>query len=164
METGKQTSSNQNGTKTLLTALAQSPNQWVQLATVALIAISGFSNWSATWNSADRNKSEIELNRAVAAQSEARLKAELIRQVAEIHKWISDSTNEFHQGNADSAANRKTLAASQAQLLDFEARQASALENQTKILSNQGHILGEIHKIVMEFEQFKKRDQQRGAP
>jgi Flp pilus assembly protein TadB len=93
----------------LLSALAHSTNKYVQVTTLILIALAGIGNWIATWNSANQNKNEIEISRTVAAQGEARIKAEMIAQVAEIHRWIQAATDEFHKGNEDSAANRKTL-------------------------------------------------------
>lgn len=99
-----------NGTASVLSTLASSSNMWVQLGTVGLVAISGFSNWAATWNSADRNKSEIEISRRVAWEGEQRIKAEVIRQVQEMHDWIQQARVAFAQGNSDSAENRKMLA------------------------------------------------------
>jgi len=153
-----------NGMAALLTTLAQSPHQWVQLVTVALIAVTGIGNWVATWNSADRNKTEIEISRRVAAEGEQRIKAEFVRQVSEIHSWMHDATDEFHRGNADSAENRKMLAASQSELVEFERRQTLALDNQTKIIRTQNQILEEIHQIVEGFDKYKKLEQMRGAP
>jgi hypothetical protein len=153
-----------NGQTSVLSTLAQSSNQWVQLATVGLVALSGFGNWAATWNSADRNKAEIEVSRKVAFEGEQRIKAELVKQVAEIHTWMRESTDEFHKGNADSATNRKTLVGFREDLTAFEIRQLSELTNQEKILETQTTILKEIHEIVTRFDHFKKLEQQRGVP
>ena len=106
----------------LLKTLAHSSDKWVQLGTLGLIALSGLGNWAATWNSADRNKSEIEISRRVNFEGEQRIKAELVRQVAEIHAWMKDATDEFHKGNADSAANRKSLAQLSDEINDIERR------------------------------------------
>jgi hypothetical protein len=98
-----------NGMMNLLSVLAQSTNKWVQFGTLALIALSGLSNWVATWNSADRNKAEIEISRRVAWEGEQRIKAEVVRQVQEMHDWVAQARNAFSQGNADSAENRRML-------------------------------------------------------
>src|SRR5215831_15501129 len=90
-----------NGMSSVLTSLAHSTDRWVQLGTLALIAFSGLRNWVATWNSADRNKEEIEINRRVAAEGEARIRTEVIRQVQEIHGWLRESADEFHKDNED---------------------------------------------------------------
>jgi len=145
----------------VLTTLAQSGHQWVQLATVGLVALSGLGNWVATWNSADRNKAEIEVSRKVAFEGEQRIKAELVKQVAEIHEWMRAATSEFHQRNVDSAANKKSLQEFKDDMTAFEIRQLSALTNQEKMLDNQGKILTEIHEIVTRFDRVKK-DEQRG--
>jgi hypothetical protein len=113
-----------------------------------LIGITGLGNWVATWNSADRNKTEIEINRRVAWEGEQRLKAELIRQVAEIHNWMRDATTEFHQGNADSAANKKLLNQFSEELGGFEARQLAVLNNQNNIMKTQTQILEELQGYV----------------
>jgi hypothetical protein len=93
----------------LLTTLASSGHAWVQFGTLALIALTGFGNWAATWKSADRNKEEIEISRKDSWESEQRIKAELVRQVSDMHDWMRKAINEFHQGNEDSAANRQML-------------------------------------------------------
>lgn len=161
-----------NGALALLTTLAQSGHAWVQFGTLALIALSGIGNWVATWNSADRNKEEIEVSRRVAWEGEQRIKQELVKQVAEIHAWMHDATDEFHRGNADSAANRKTLnQVVREDLEGFETRQQAALDNQNKIMKSQSQILEndtvlirEIHQIVENLNQWKKNEQMRGAP
>jgi Flp pilus assembly protein TadB len=93
----------------LLSVLAQSSNKWVQLGTLGLIGLSGVGNWVATWNSADRNKAEIEISRRVAWEGEQRIKAEVVRQIQEMHDWVAQARNSFSQGNADSAENRRML-------------------------------------------------------
>jgi hypothetical protein len=98
-----------NGIIALLTTLAQSGHAWVQFGTLLLIALTGTTNWVATWNSANQNKEQIEINRRNAWEGEQRIKAEVVRQVNEIHNWMREATAEFHQGNIDSAKNRKTL-------------------------------------------------------
>jgi hypothetical protein len=98
-----------NGMMNLLSVLAQSTNKWVQLGTLGLIGLSGLGNWVATWNSADRNKAEIEISRRVAWEGEQRIKAEVVRQVQEVHDWVAQSRTAFSQGNVDSAENRKML-------------------------------------------------------
>jgi hypothetical protein len=98
-----------NGMMNLLSVLAQSTNKWVQLGTLGLIGFSGLGNWIATWNSADRNKAEIEISRRVAWEGEQRIRAEVVRQVQEMHDWVAQARNSFSQGNADSAENRKML-------------------------------------------------------
>jgi hypothetical protein len=155
---------NGNEKAKLLTTLAQSPNQWVQLATVGLVAMSGIGNWAATWNSSDRNKSEIEISRQVAFEGQQRIREEARRQIDDIHKWMGDALDEFHRGNADSAANRKILAKAQDQLVEFERRQTIALENQVQIVKTQGQILTEVREMVEQFDKFKRGEQMRGAP
>jgi hypothetical protein len=145
-------------TSKLLTTLASSGSHWVQLGTVALVALSGLGNWAATWNSSDRNKQEIEVSRRVAWEGEQRIKQELVKQVAEIHEWMKAATVEFHQGNLDSAANRKTLGEFKEGLDAFEIRQLSALTNQEKILNNQTKILEQLQDFV------KKREKQLELP
>ena len=142
-----------NGMIHLLTTLASSGHAWVQFGTLVLIGITGFGNWVATWNSADRNKQEIEINRRVAWEGEQRLKAELIRQVADIHDWMRKATEEFHQGNEDSAANRKLLGVFKEELEGFEARQLAVLNNQNKIMDNQTAILKELQAYVKQRQQ-----------
>jgi hypothetical protein len=160
---GAPESSSSNHTKSvvgLLTTLAQSGHAWVQFGTLILIALTGFGNWVATWNSADRNRTEIEISRRVAWEGEQRIKAELVRQVAEIHRWMQDATDEFHRGNADPAENRKSLKVFQSELTDFESRQLTALENQNRMLENQAKILNEIHSFVKERE--REREKEKG--
>jgi hypothetical protein len=99
----------------------------------------------ATWNSADRNNEQIEINRRVAAEGEARIRAELVRQVQDIHTWMREASDEFHKGNEDSAVTRKTLT-ELVQDLDHELGEtekqlAGSLENQTHMLANQGQML-----------------------
>jgi hypothetical protein len=98
-----------NGMVALLSTLAHSSDKWVQLGTLGLIGLSGIGNWVATWNSADRNKNEIEISRRVAWEGEQRIKAEVVAQVREMHDWIEQARTSFSQGNADSAENRKML-------------------------------------------------------
>ena len=156
----------------LLTTLAQSGHAWVQFGTLALIALSGLGNWVATWNSADRNKTEIEVSRRVAWEGEQRIREELRKQVNEIHAWMKDATDEFHKGNEDSAANRRTLnQVVREDLEGFENRQQAALNNQNKIMASQSEILKndtvllrEIHEVVEQFAQWKRAEQMRGAP
>ena len=142
------TSSNNKGT--LLNALAQSPHQWVQLATVALVALTGFANWAATQNSGDRSRHEIEEARRANTEGQQRIKDEVVRQVAEIHSWLKQAQEEFHAGNADSANNRKILLAFKDELAAFETRQLAALDNQTAILKNQSAILQQLHQFMSE--------------
>jgi hypothetical protein len=140
-----------NGTVALLTTLAQSGHAWVQFGTLLLIGIAGLGNWVATWNSANQNRQEIEVSRRVNWEGQEKLKQELIRQVGEIHRWMSEATDEFHKGNEDSAANRKMLTRVMRDDLEgFEGRQLKALENQSAIIQNQAKILEEIHKFVLE--------------
>jgi Flp pilus assembly protein TadB len=98
-----------NGAIALLAKLAQSGHAWVQFGILVLVGLSGLGNWVATWNSANRNKEEIEVNRRVAWEGEQRIRDDVRRQVEEMHRWMTDATKEFHQGNQDSAANRKML-------------------------------------------------------
>jgi Flp pilus assembly protein TadB len=98
-----------NGLANLLHKLAASGDRWVQFGIVVLVGLSGLGNWAATWNSADRNKAEIEISRRVAWEGEQRIKAQVSQQVAEIHKWMREATDEFHKGNEDSAYNRNLL-------------------------------------------------------
>jgi hypothetical protein len=98
-----------NGALALLSTLAHSSDKWVQLGTLGLIGLSGFGNWVATWNSANQNRQEIEVSRRVNWEGQERVRAEVVRQIQEIHTWMRNATEEFHRGNEDSAANRKTL-------------------------------------------------------
>lgn len=101
--------SKRNGALAALTSLAQSGHAWVQFGVIVLIGLSGLGNWIATWNSADRNKQEIEISRRVAWEGEQRIREDVRKQVAEMHRWMQEATEEFHRGNEDSAANRKML-------------------------------------------------------
>jgi|SRR5215472_2244248 len=161
-----------NGTAALLTTLAQSGNQWVQLGTLLCVGIAGIGNWVATWNSSDRNKQEIEISRRVNWESNEKVRQEVIKQVGDIHDWMRGATEEFHKGNEDSAANRRTLNQVMREDLEgFERRQQAALDNQnrimasqTKILENDAILLREIHTVVEKFDKWKQLEQQRGAP
>jgi hypothetical protein len=161
-----------NGALALLSTLAQSTNKWVQLGTLALIAFSGIGNWLATWNSSNANRTEIEVNRRENSQGQERLRAEVARQVEEIHSWIRSSTEEFHKGNEDSAANRKLLNQLVKEDLDaFERRQNTSLNNQNQMMKNQSQMLEndsvlirETHDLVEKIEKWKKAEQMRGAP
>jgi len=161
---GEQPKNGGNGTSKLLTVLAQSGNQWVQLATVGLVALSGLGNWVATWNSSDRNKQEIEISRRVAWESNERVRQEVIKQVDDIHQWMKASTEEFHRGNEDSAANKKVLLVFKEELEGFEARQLSVLLNQNKMMESDSQVLNEIHQIAVRLDKLKSEDQMRGAP
>jgi hypothetical protein len=111
-----------NGIAALLTTLAQSSSVWVQGGTLLLIGISGFGNWVATWNSADRNKTEIEVSRRVAWEGEQRIKAEVVRQVQEMHDWVAQARAAFAQGNTDSAENRRMLVKLSQNVEDIERK------------------------------------------
>jgi len=163
--------SKQNGALALLSELARSGNAWVQFGTLVLIAFTGLGNGVATWNASRENKAEIETNRRVAWEGEQRIKAVLVQQVAEIHNWMKDATSEFHQGNADSASNKKLLAKFQDELEGFESRQLRAIDgiqqslrNQNVMMDNETRILQEIRGMVERFERYKKLEQERGAP
>jgi len=140
----------QNGTAALLTTLAQSGNQWVQLGTLLCVGIAGIGNWAATWNSSDRNKQEIEISRRVNWESNERIRQEVIKQVGDIHDWMKGATDEFHKGNEDTAQNRKVLMQFKEDLEGFQKRQLAALANQQSILDNQSRILKELHDFVQE--------------
>src|SRR4029077_1082595 len=139
----------------VLTTLASSSNMWVQLSTVALVAISGFGNWAATWESSDRNKQEI-------VQKADRIRAEAKQQIDDIHKWIAESQDEFHKGNIDSSINRRILSQFKDEMSDFERRQMVMLSNQSSMLENQGKILAEQNKIMDQMhgwvEEHKKQE------
>src|SRR5215471_6528604 len=139
-----------NGVAHVLSTLAQSGHAWVQFGTLALIGLSGLGNWVATWNSADRNKSEIEINRRVAWEGEQRIKQEVLKQVSDIHQWMKEATDEFHSGNADSAQNKKMLTQFREDLDGFEARQLAVLQNQNSIMQSQTEILKELQTFVRE--------------
>jgi hypothetical protein len=111
-----------NGIAALLSTLAQSSSVWVQGGTLLLIGISGFGNWVATWNSADRNKTEIEVSRRVAWEGEQRIKAEVVRQVQEMHDWVAQARAAFAQGNTDSAENRRMLVKLSQNVEDIERK------------------------------------------
>lgn len=98
-----------NGMVQALAQLAQSGHAWIQFGTLALIGLSGIGNWVATWNSANQNKEQIEINRRISWEGEQRIREDVRRQVAEIHDWIRESKDDFDRGNADSAANKRTL-------------------------------------------------------
>lgn len=106
-----------NGLTSVLTTLASSGDNWVKLGTLGLVALSGFSNWVATWNSSDRNKQEIEVSRRVAYEGEQRIREDVRKQVAEIHMWLDQSKTEFHRSTDDAAANRRMLERLSAKLL-----------------------------------------------
>jgi hypothetical protein len=125
-----------NGTRALLATLAQSGHAWIQFGTLVLIGLSGFGNWAATWNSADRNKNEIEVSRRVAWEGEQRIKTVLVQQVSEIHAWLKGATEEFHKGNEDSAVARKILADMKTELDGYEARQLQELVSIDQSLKN----------------------------
>jgi len=149
----------------VLTSLAQSTDKGVQFGTLALIALSGFGNWFATSNSGDRNRQEIEINRRIAWEGEERIRAELVRQVAEIHNWVRESADEFHKGNEDAAASRKMLVELvkiDEELEKTEKRLVASLENQTRMLENQGQMLDNqaqgvksLQNIIQKFRQQK---------
>jgi hypothetical protein len=111
-----------NGMAALLSTLASSSDKWVQLGTLGLIGLSGFGNWIATWNSADRNKAEIEISRRDSWEGEQRIKAEVVRQVQEMHDWMERARTAFSQGNADSAENRKMLVKLTQEVDDLERK------------------------------------------
>jgi hypothetical protein len=98
-----------NGVDKLLMTLAQSGDKWIQFSVLVLVGLSGLGNWAATWNSSDRNKQEIEVSRRVAWESNERIRQEVIKQVADIHEWMKNATEEFHKGNEDSASNKRML-------------------------------------------------------
>jgi Flp pilus assembly protein TadB len=108
------------GITSVLTTLASSGNTWVQLATVGMIAFSGIGNWVATWNSADRNKQEIEVSRRVAWEGEQRIREDVRKQINDMHEWMDKAKEEFHRGNQDSASNRQILLKLTEQLNDME--------------------------------------------
>lgn len=148
------------GTSAVLTTLAQSPNQWVQLATVGLIALSGLGNWMATNQASDRS-----------SEGQREIRKEVREQIDDVHRWIGQNMDEFHRGNQNAESNRRMLESFNAELLDFERRQLSGLEtqsvmlkNQQKILENDTLVLSEVHKIVEKFDRWKTAEQMRGAP
>jgi len=154
-----------NGVVAVLTQLAHSGHAWVQFGTLILIGLSGFGNWVATWKSADRNKDEIEISRRATWEASERVRQEVFRQVSEIHKWMQEATDEFHKGNADSAANRRTLNQLMREDLEaFERRQVQALENQNQMMKSDAQLLNDTHQIVKRLEDLKRQDQLRGAP
>jgi len=154
-----------NGVVAVLTQLAHSGHAWVQFGTLVLIGLTGLGNWVATWESADRNKDEIEISRKVAWEGQEKVKDEVRRQVADIHKWMIEATEEFHKGNADSAANRRTLNQLMREDLEaFERRQVQALENQNQMMKSDAQLLNDTHQIVKRLEDLKRQDQLRGAP
>lgn len=160
-----------NGVAQVLASLAQSSHAWVQFGTLLLIGLAGLGNWAATWNAASKNRQEIEVSRRVNWEGQERIRSEVIRQVSEIHSWMSQATEEFHKGNADSAANRKLLNQLVRQDLDdFEERQLAALSNQNKIMASQSQILEndtvvikQIHEIVEKLEALRRIDRMPGA-
>jgi hypothetical protein len=161
-----------NGLVSVLSSLATSGNKWVQFGTLGLIGLSGVGNWVATWNSANQNRQEIEVSRRVNWEGQERVRAEVVRQIEEIHSWMQEATDEFHKGNADSAVNRKLLTKLMRDDLEsYEQRQQAALDNQqkimaaqSKILENDSTLIRETHKIVTNLEEWKRSEQMRGAP
>lgn len=92
----------------------------------------------------DRPRSIRQINRRVADEGERWIREEVIRQVADIHRWLRESTDEFHKGNEDSASNRKTLTELVVhldKLGEAEKRLTISLENQAHMLENQGQML-----------------------
>jgi len=147
--TSPEPAKNGNGKQKILATLAASGDKWVQFGILVLVGLSGFGNWVATQSNADRNRNEIEENRRISSQELDRLREQIRQQVADIHRWLSDSTEEFHRGNADSAANRKMIGQIMREdLQGFEDRQTKELENQTEILKYQNQILEEIRNIA----------------
>jgi hypothetical protein len=104
-----------NGPANVLSLLAQSPDKWVQLGTLALISLSGLGNWAATWNSSNQTKDEI-------SHGQERIRQEVIAQVRDIHQWVNDSKEEFHRANQDSASNKRLLIKLSDQIDDIEHR------------------------------------------
>jgi|SRR5215471_21169956 len=154
----------QNGSQSVLATLASSPNQWVQLATVGLVALSGFSNFAATWNSSDRNKTEIEVSRRIVEENTQRIREEARKQLDDLHTWIMNSTDEFHRGNEDSAANRRALARILDNVEGAIKNQTALLAGQKTMMENDSAVLGEVHKLVEQLATYKKLEQMRGAP
>ena|SRR5215831_4842479 len=149
-----------NGASQLLTLLAQSGDKWIQFGVLVLVGISGIGNWAATWNSSDRNKQEIEMSRRVAWESNERIRQEVIKQVADIHEWMKEATDEFHKGNKDSATNRQTLDEFKSELAGFEKRQMAVLSNQTSIMNSQTAILEKLHGFVKERQEELHKNEQ----
>jgi hypothetical protein len=146
-----------NGKIALLTQLASSGDNWVKLGIMVMIGLSGFGNWLATWHSSDSNRAEI-------VQGQERIRAEVIRQVQDIHNWIQSSTEEFHRGNEDSAANKKILMKFKNDLDDFESRQMKILENQGKMLEINNVLVTQTRDIAVKLQELKRLDQMRSAP
>lgn len=92
-----------------LLTMASTGDNWVKLSTLGLIALSGFGNWMATWNSSDRNKQEIEVSRRVTWEGEQRIREDVRKQINDMHNWMEEAKQEFHKGNEDSASNRRML-------------------------------------------------------
>jgi len=140
----------------------------VQIGTLALIGLSGLGNWFTTNTTSDRNRAQIEINRAASEYQAERVREDVRKQILDIHDWINDSKSEFHQGNVDSAENRKLLLSIvnslKNDLAAFEQRQHDQLANQTQMLANQTEILTEIHKITANYDTYKRNEQMRGAP
>jgi len=144
-----------NGTSKLLSTLAASGDKMIQFGVLVLVGISGLGNWFATQNTGQQN-----------LQGQERIRQEVRQQINDVHdwiaenrKWIKQSSDEFHQGNADSAANREILRKFGDELLSFENRQLTELSNQTKMLANQNQqmendtkILDAIHRAVAPLE------------
>ena len=144
----------QNGVLHVLSTLAQSGNVWIQFGSLILITAGAVGNWVATWNSANQNRAEIEINRRVAWEGEQRIKAVVFEQIKEIHTWMKEATDEFHQGNVDSASNRKMLAQFKSALDEAETRQRHEIEslekilqNHTLMLKNQNEMLGTLKNL-----------------
>lgn len=139
-----------NGMAHVLASLATSGSAWVQLGTLALIGLSGLGNWIATWNSANENKAQIEINRRVAWEGEQRIRDDVRREIQEIHEWIRESKDDFEKGNRDSAANRKMLGGIVEEIHAGQENQTKLLENQTALLRGQKVVLENDAKILAE--------------
>lgn len=129
----------------LLSTLARSSDRWVQLATLGLIAFSGFGNWAATNNASQQT---------FAGQLEIRREAR--EQLNDLHRWIQGNMDEFHKGNEDVAANRRTLQKVIEEIHQAEKNQTLLLENQAKILENDAIVLAEVRKGVEKLSDQKR--------
>lgn len=78
----------------ILSILAESPNLWVQLGTLATIVLAGVGNFTATWQSSSINHRELE---------------QAISEVHRIHDALRRNADEFRQSNDDARVTREQV-------------------------------------------------------
>jgi hypothetical protein len=91
----------------LLTTLAQSSSQWVQLATVGLVAVSGLGNWLATNNNGGETRTQVAVAREQA-----------FRDLRDLHNALDD----FEKRQKAVLEGLQLSARNQQQMLDNQGR------------------------------------------